>query len=113
MALVLKRLKTPVLLHESTEHLQRCAAHVPFIDMWNEHFDALQRLNRAVPEKGSVLKNNEFAVMHNILSVVDIFSDTLYISSGNFPIKADSVMLLGLECSINPQNLTEIVNVIF
>ena len=41
--------------------------------MWKVHFDVLQRPNRAVPDRGSVLKNNQFAVMHNILSVVGVF----------------------------------------
>ena len=30
-----------------------------------------------------------------------------------FPGKADSVILLGFECAINPQNLTKIVGAIF
>ena len=52
----------------------RCAAHVRFIDdMWNGHFDALQRPNRAVPDMGSVLKNNQLAVLHTILFVVGVF----------------------------------------
>ena len=61
------------LLHESTERFQRCAAHVRFIDdMCKRHFDALQRPNRAFPDRGSVLKNNQFAVLQNILSVVGV-----------------------------------------
>ena len=48
--------------------------------MWNGHFDALQGPNRAVPDRGSVLKNNRFAVLYNILSVVGVFG-TPYISS--------------------------------
>ena len=68
------------LLHETTERLQRCAAHVRFIDdMWNEHIDALQRPNLAFPDRSSVLENNQLAVVHNILIVVD-FWDTLYMS---------------------------------
>ena len=55
----------------------RCAAHVRFIDMWNGHFDALWHPNRAVPDRGSVLKNNQLVVLHNILSVVGVFWDTL------------------------------------
>ena len=48
----------------------RCAAHVRFIDdMWNGKFDALQRPNRAEPDRGSILKNDQLAVLHNILSV--------------------------------------------
>ena len=45
----------------------RCAAHVRFIDTLNGRFDDLQRLNRAVPDRGSVWKNNQLAVLHNIL----------------------------------------------
>ena len=33
--------------------------------------------------------------------------------SGIFPGKADSVILLGFECTINPQNLFQIVRAIF
>ena len=36
-----------------------------------------------------------------------------FLHSGNFPLKFDSVKLLGLECSINPQNLFKIVGAIF
>ena len=57
----------------------RYSAHVQFIDdMWNGHFDALQRPNRAVPDRGSFLKNNKLALLYNILSVVRVFWDTLY-----------------------------------
>ena len=41
--------------------------------MWNGQFDALQRPNRAVPDRGSLLKNNQFAVLNNVLSVVGVF----------------------------------------
>ena len=47
--------------------------------MRNGHLDTLQRPNRAVPDKGPVLKNNQFPVLNNILSVVGVFRDTLYI----------------------------------
>ena len=54
-------------LLESTERLQRCAAYVRFVDgIWNGHFDAVQRPNRAVPNRGSVLKNNQLAVLHTL-----------------------------------------------
>ena len=33
-------------------------------------FVVLQRPNRAVPDMGSVLKNNQFAALYNILSVI-------------------------------------------
>ena len=33
--------------------------------------------------------------------------------SGIFPGKADSTLLLGFECTINPQNLIKIVGAIF
>ena len=46
-------------------------------DVCNGQFDALQRANRAIPDWGSVLKNNQFDVMHNILSVVGVFWDIL------------------------------------
>ena len=54
---------------------------VRFIDMWNEHFDGLVRPHRAFTDMGSFLNNDQFAVLHNILSVVGVFSITLY--SGN------------------------------
>ena len=44
------------------------------------NFNALQHPNRAFPERGSSLNNDQFAVLQNILSVVG-FWDTLYISS--------------------------------
>ena len=50
-----------------------CSAHVRFIEMWNGHFDVLQRPNRAVPDRGSVLKNNQLAALYNMLSVVAVF----------------------------------------
>ena len=59
----------------------RCAADVQFIDdMWNGHFDALQRPNLTVPDRGSFLKNNQLTILHNILSIVGgfFFLDTLY-----------------------------------
>ena len=37
----------------------------------------------------------------------------IFVVSGIFPGKAESVILLGFECSINPQNLTKIVIAIF
>ena len=40
--------------------------------MWNGHCDALERPNRAVPDRGSILKNNQFAVLLNILSIVGV-----------------------------------------
>ena len=41
--------------------------------MWNGHLGALQRPNFAVPDRGSILKINQFAVLHNIVSVVGVF----------------------------------------
>ena len=38
---------------------------------------------------------------------------TIFLVSGIFPGKADSVLLLGFECAINPQNLIKIVRAIF
>ena len=38
---------------------------------------------------------------------------TIFLLSGIFPGKADSVILLGFECTINPQNLIKIVRAIF
>ena len=38
---------------------------------------------------------------------------TIFLVSGIFPGKTDSVILLGLECTINPQNLIKIVGAIF
>ena len=38
---------------------------------------------------------------------------TTFLVSGIFSGKADSVMLLGFECTINPQNLIKIVVAIF
>ena len=38
---------------------------------------------------------------------------TIFLVSGIFPGKADSVILLGIECAINPQNLIKIVRAIF
>ena len=38
---------------------------------------------------------------------------TIFLVSGIFPGKADSVVLLGLECTINSQNLINIVGAIF
>ena len=38
---------------------------------------------------------------------------TIFLVSGIFPRKADSVILLGFECTINPYNLIEIVRAIF
>ena len=46
--------------------------------MWNGHFDGLLRPHRAFPDMGSFLNNDQFAVLHNILSVVGVFSITLY-----------------------------------
>ena len=37
----------------------------------------------------------------------------IFTASGNFPGKLDSVILLGLECTINLQNLMKIVRAIF
>ena len=52
----------------------RYAAYVRFIDdMRNGHFDAPQRPNREVPVRGSFLRTNQFAVLHNILSVFGVF----------------------------------------
>ena len=70
-------------MHECSERLQRCAAHVRYIDdMWNGHLDALQRPNREIPDRGSVLKNNQFAVPRNILSVVGVFlGHSVYITN--------------------------------
>ena len=44
------------------------------------NFDALQHQNRAFPDMGSFLTNDQFAVLHNIrlLSTVGVFLDTLY-----------------------------------
>ena len=36
-----------------------------------------------------------------------------FLASGSFPGKVDIVILLGFECTINPQNLIKIVGVIF
>ena len=41
-------------------------------------FVALQHPNRAFPGRDSFLNNNQFAVLHNILSVVGVSWDTLY-----------------------------------
>ena len=38
---------------------------------------------------------------------------TIFLVSGIFPGKADSVILLGFECTINSQNLIKIVRAIF
>ena len=38
---------------------------------------------------------------------------SLFLVSGIFPGKADSVILLGFECTINTQNLIKIVRAIF
>ena len=38
---------------------------------------------------------------------------TIYPISGIFPGKADNIILLGFECTINPQNLIKIVRAIF
>ena len=38
---------------------------------------------------------------------------TIFLVSGIFPGKADSVILLGFECTINPQNFIKIVRAIF
>ena len=38
---------------------------------------------------------------------------TIYLVSGIFSGKTDSVILLGFECTINPQNLIKIVRAIF
>ena len=38
---------------------------------------------------------------------------TIFLVSRIFPGKADSVILLGFECTINPQNLNKIVRTIF
>ena len=38
---------------------------------------------------------------------------SIFLVSGIFPGKADSVLLLGFECTINPQNLIKIVSAIF
>ena len=38
---------------------------------------------------------------------------TIFLVSGIFPRKADSVILLGFECTINPQNLIKIVGAFF
>ena len=45
--------------------------------------------------------------------VTDRKSKTIFLVSMIFPGKADSVILLGFECTINPQNLNEIVKAIF
>ena len=50
--------------------------YVRFIDdMWNGHFDGLLRPHRAFADMGSFLNNDQFAVLHNILSVVGVFFD--------------------------------------
>ena len=51
---------------------------VRFIDMWNGYFDGLLRPYRVFPDMGSFLNNDQFADLHNILSIVGIFSITLY-----------------------------------
>ena len=38
---------------------------------------------------------------------------TIFLVSGIFPGKADSVTLFGFECTINPENLIKIVGAIF
>ena len=38
---------------------------------------------------------------------------TIFLVSANFPGKADSVILLGFECTINPQHLIKTVGAIF
>ena len=44
---------------------------------------------------------------------MDIKLKTIFLVSGIFPGITDSVMLLGFECTINPQNLIKIVRAIF
>ena len=53
--------------------------------MWNGHFDVLQRPNRAVPvpDRGSLLKNDLFAIQHNILSVFGVFGHPVYSARNN------------------------------
>ena len=41
--------------------------------MWNGDFDALKSPNCAFADRGSSLKNNQFAVLHIILSVVGVY----------------------------------------
>ena len=41
------------------------------------------------------------------------YKKTIFLVSGIFPGKADSVILLGFECTIKPQNLIKIVRAIF
>ena len=43
----------------------------------------------------------------------DGHTDFFYSGSGIFSEKADSVILLSFECTINPQNLNKIVRAIF
>ena len=60
-------------------HCSMCCTCSFIDDIWNGHVDALQRPNCAVLDKGSVLKNNQLAVLHNIQSVVgDILGHSVY-----------------------------------
>ena len=45
--------------------------------------------------------------------VTDRKLKTIFLVSGIFPGKADSVILLGFGCTIDPQNLNKIVSAIF
>ena len=46
--------------------------------MWNGLLDALQRPSRAIPDRGSLLKNNQLAVLHNILNVLGVLGHPVY-----------------------------------
>ena len=53
--------------------LEMCGITTTFIDdMWNVYFDVLLCPDRAVPDRGSIVKNNQLAVLHSILSVVSL-----------------------------------------
>ena len=47
----------------------RCGLHSDYVVRFKSFLvtSVLQRLNRAIPDRGSVMKNNHFAVLHNIL----------------------------------------------
>ena len=62
-----------------TEGLHACCIRAPKRIGTNcdtrsfSNFDTLQHTNRAFPDRGSSLNNDQFAVLHNILSVVGVF----------------------------------------
>ena len=72
--------------NEGIAHAQECyyghIVSIPVQDtktncnqLWHQfsNFDILLRPHRAFPDMGSFLNNDQFAVLHNILSVVGVF----------------------------------------